>query len=228
MTLKRNSLLTIIVLVIFSIQVFCSSVPPDEKKGLTEKEKEFYLAANKSIDEKKYDEVIKLSDKYIQNEPDNAMYHQFKGLALVLKYAASIAPWLTCRSCINNAVQEFQKAAERDHANKDRALAAMVLAYVVSKDIDKAREIFEPAIKDFPGSIHLNYVGIKYYEMKKDKSRSLLCKNFVAENNPEYNGKPVFGGLTITITVATLVKVLTAAIIVSYIAGFKMGMKMDI
>jgi tetratricopeptide (TPR) repeat protein len=228
MTLKRNSLLTIIVLVIFSIQVFCSSVPPDEKKGLTEKEKEFYLAANKSIDEKKYDEVIKLSDKYIQNEPDNAMYHQFKGLALVLIYADALAPWLTCKSCIKDAVQEFQIAIKLDPVNEDRAMAAMVLAYVVSKDIDKAREIFEPAIKKYPGSIHLNYIGIKYYEMKEDKSRSMVCRNFVAENNPEYDGKPVFAGVALVISVGTLVKILTAAIIVSYIAGFKMGMKMDI
>jgi tetratricopeptide (TPR) repeat protein len=228
MIIRKNSVLTIVVLVLFSIQVFCSSVPQDEKKGLTEKEKEFYLAANKLIDEEEFADVIELADKYMNNDPDNAIYHQFKGLALVLKYADALAPWLTCKSCIKDAVQEFQIAIKLDPVNEDRAMAAMVLAYVVSKDIDKAREIFEPAIKKYPGSIHLNYIGIKYYEMKEDKSRSMVCRNFVAENNPEYDGKPVFAGVALVISVGTLVKILTAAIIVSYIAGFKMGMKMDI
>jgi tetratricopeptide (TPR) repeat protein len=234
MTLKRNSFLTVFVLVIFCIQVFCSTSPQDEKKGLDEKEKEFYLAANKLIDEEEFADVIELADKYMSNDPDNAMYHQFKGLALVLNYADStlakipLIKDLASKSNIKKAVKEFELARKLDPENEDRALAAIVLAYVVTKDIDKAREIFEPAIKKYPGSIHLNYIGIKYYEMKEDKSRSMVCRNFVAENNPEYNGKPVFAGVALVITVGTLVKILTAAIIVSYIAGFKMGMKMDI
>jgi len=234
MILKRNSFLTVFVLVIFCIQVFCSSVPKDEKKGLNEKEKEFYLAANKSIDEKEFGDVIALSDEYMKNDPDNAMYHQFKGLALVLKYADStlakipLIKALASKSNLKEAIKEFELAQKLDPDNEDRALAAIVLAYVVSDDIEKAQEIFEPAIKKYPDSIHLNYIGIKYYEMKEDKSRSMVCQNFVAENNPEYNGKPVFAGVALVISVGTLVKVLTAAIIVSYITGFKMGLKMEI
>ena len=231
---KKKSILTIVVLVLFITQVVGSAnrqMDSSEKKTgeLDKKGKEFYLAANKLIDEKKFDEVITLSDEYIKNNPNNAMYHQFKGLALVLKYASSILSKIGFgKSKIRDAVSEFQIAQNLDPENEDKALAAMVLAHVVSKEIEKAKEIFEPAIKKYPESIHLNYVGIKYYEMMKDKSNSMICRNFVAENNPEYNGRPVFGGVALVISVGTLVKVLTTAIIISYVAGFKTGWKMKI
>jgi tetratricopeptide (TPR) repeat protein len=228
---KKKSILTIAVLVLFSIQVIgYSQMDSSGKKSveLNKVEKEFYVAANKLIDEEEFADAIELSDEYIRNDPTNAMYHQFKGLALVLKYADDILPLLTCKSCIKNAVQEFQIARTLDTVNEDRALAGVVLAYVVYKELDKAKEVFEPAIKKYPGSIYLNYVGIKYYEKTGDKSSSLMCKNFVAKNNPVYNGKPVFGGISLVITVATLVKVLTAAVIISFISGFKSGMKVKL
>ena len=229
---KKKFVLTILILVFFSFQVIGAAYPQSNgstgnKQGkLSKIEKTFYKKACKLIDEEEFDEVVELSEAYIRNDPANAMYHQFKGLALVLEYADSKAPWITCRSCIKDAVQEFHIAAKLDPANEDRALAAVVLAYVVYKEIDKAREVFVPAIKKYPDSIHLNYVGIKYYEMAGDKSGSMICKNFVSEKNPEYKGKPVFAGVTLLITVGTLVKVLTMAIIVSFVAGFRVGMKM--
>jgi tetratricopeptide (TPR) repeat protein len=231
MKLRKNSFLTVLVLVVFSTQVLlsaCNNSPGKEQGELSEKEKEFYKIACKLIDEKEFADVIELSDKNIKKEPNNAMYHQFKGLALVLKYADSTIPFITCKSCIKDAVQEFYKAKDLDPENEDKALAAIVLAYLVNKELDQAKEIFEPAIKKFPKSPHLNYVGIQYYEKISDKSNSMVCKNFVAENNPEYNGKPVFGGIALVISVGTLVKILTAAIIISYIKGFKTGMKADI
>ena len=83
---------------------------------------------------------------------------------------------LASKSNIKEAIKEFELARKLDPENEDRALAAIVLAYVVSNEIEKAQEIFEPAIKKYPGSIHLNYIGIKYYEMKEDKSRSMVCR----------------------------------------------------
>jgi hypothetical protein len=229
---KNRWNLAILVLVLFSVQVVGAAYPraddsPGKKPGeMSKAEKAFYQEAWKLIDGEKYKDVIELSNESIRNDPANAMYHQFKGMGLVLKYADDDLSLVTCGSCIKDAVQEFHIAAKLDPANEDRALAGVVLAHVVDNEIHKAGEVFEPVIKKYSGSIHLNYVGIKYYEMAGDKSSSLICKNFVAEKNPEYEGKPVFAGLTLIISVGTLVKMLTAAVIISYIAGFKSGMKM--
>jgi len=236
---KKSLIFKIMVWVILSTQVFGSAylhmTDSSEKNvgDLSKIEKEFYLAANKLLDDEKFDKVIESADRYIKNGPDSAIYHLFKGLALVLKYADSVLtkiPFVSKlkESNITEAVKEFEIARTLDPENEDKALSAIVLAYVVSDNREKAKAIFEPAIKKYPGSVHLKYVGIKYYEQMGKKSKSLACKNFVAKNNPQYNGKPVFGGVALVISIGTLAKILTTAIIISYIAGFKTGMKIEL
>lgn len=227
---KKKLLFKVIIWVLFCTQVIGTSIlqasasPELKSKTLSKSEKEFCLKANKLIDEEEYEVTIKLAEEYIKDDPNNAMYHQFKGLALVLDYADSYIPvFVRSKAPIEQAIKEFEISQKFDPENEDKALAAMVLAYVVSKQTDRANEIFEPAIKKYPQSIHLNYVGIKYYELTGSKSNSMVCKNFVSENNPEYNGKPVFAGVALVISMGTLIKILTTAIIVSYVAGFGSG-----
>ena len=109
-----------IVIIIFSFQVFGIAYHPGDSPGKTGKnlsraEKEFYSSAGKLIDEKEYDDVIESADKHIKNRPDSAIYHLFKGLALVLKYADSMLSKIPLvsklkESNITEAVKEFEIA----------------------------------------------------------------------------------------------------------------------
>lgn len=187
-------------------------------RKLTDREEEYFSKLNELLGKDKFEKVIELSNKYLEKDFDNAIYHQFKGLAYVYKYEKTLI--FPSKSYIEKAVNEFQLAKELDSLNEDKATAGITLAYIASKDFNKAKDVFEPALKKYPKSIHLNYVGIKYYEKIDDKSMSLACSSFVAENNPQYNGKPVFIGIGVVLSLSALLKILTSAIVVGYVTGY--------
>ncbi|MCK5056374.1 MAG: hypothetical protein KAT34_06955 [Candidatus Aminicenantes bacterium] len=231
MKLRKNSFLTIYLLVVFSVHILGFGFPQEkgstesQPRKLSKKEKKFCKTAKMLIDKEKFNDVIELSDKEIGDDPKNAIYYQTKGLAYVLKYLDSGVnlPWIGkcfgCKSCTKNAVNAFRAAKKLDPKNEDKAIASIVLAHVVKKDLIEAKKVFEPAMKKHKDSLLLNYVGIEYYKEIGDEPSSRICKNFVSKHNPEYDGKPVFAGLTL-LTIATIAKILAAAIIVGYFAGY--------
>ncbi|MCH2043909.1 MAG: hypothetical protein MK212_07170 [Saprospiraceae bacterium] len=178
--------------------------------------KDFLIQANKLLENKKYDELLVLTEAQINASPKTAMFYQFKGVSLLSKYEEA---WSKSTPQLQEALAAFEKAKELDPTQEDKALAGLSLAYLVSKDMDKASKVFEPALKKYPQSVHLNYVGIKYYELQDQNTDSQICMNFIKENDPAYNGKPVFVGALVGFAIKTVVEIFIAAIILSYSAG---------
>jgi tetratricopeptide (TPR) repeat protein len=194
--------------------------------------KKFNRDARKLMDMKEFDQMLALSEKYIKKYPKEALFHQFKGLALVMRYAdnkltrSKATAWMVGESDIKKAISEFETARKLQPANEDKALAAKVLAYIVSNNMEKAASVYEPAIIKYPKSVHLKYVGIKYYDNKKLPALKAECEKFIKDTDPYYDGKPVFGGIGIAVSLWSLVKILTTAIITAYVAGFERGRRM--
>lgn len=190
--------------------------PQTVTQHTAENHKEFLIQANQFLENKKYDELLVLANAQIEASPNTAMFHQFRGVTLLSKYEDA---WSKNTPQLQEALASFEKAKELDPEQEDKALAGICLAHLVSKDLDKAAEIFEPALKKYPQSVHLNYVGIKYYELQDKGTDSQICMNFIKENDPAYNGKPVFVGALVGFAIKTVVEIFIAAIILSYSAG---------